>query len=291
MNATTATQLLEQSKKDLAAAEQHLRALQAEEAKHAANPSSYESWKKSRDDAQSEVARLRLVVEQRQTDVQTEALELWRTDKARQGQVNDALAKRMQADGPELVQRLLTWVTDIAAAEAETARINMRMPNGEARLAGPDALARTVGRQAEEITREVDVELWVIAATGQIVPDQRAVVVISDTEATAGSWQTPCAKRRFREVTYLPEIDVQRATPFIEALRLPFFERPGLVWNGDVADHPAKIRQMLDASSGGASSSTERQEQVRYVASEPWTAPPQKLTSVGRRAGTGKNQR
>jgi hypothetical protein len=279
----SATDRLEQARQDLAAAEDRLRTLKAEERKHAATPTAYAAWTNSRDDAQSDIGRHRLVVEQREQEVQAETIEAWHKDSAKQDLVNEALAKRMRTEGPALLRTILHWVEEIAAAEAATARINARVPPGEERLKGPDALARTVEMQPEKITREVDVELWVDARSGQAVADQRAVIPISKSEGQLGPWKTPCARRAFKEVAYLPDVTVQRAAPFLQALRLPFFDGAGLAWNGDA--HPASRQQMLDNGSVNAPKQPERQKQTRFVAVGPWEPPAELLSRAG---ATGK---
>jgi hypothetical protein len=269
----SATEKLAQSGRELEAAEQQLRCSDAEEAKHATSSTAYDAWRRRRDDDRSEVARLRLLVEQLQQAVQVEAIEAWRAAKALQGRKNVTLAKRMREEGPELLRAMLDWVTEIAAAEAETVRLNSNVPDGETGLNGPDALARTVIALPETINREVDTELWVIASNGEIVPDQRAVVAVSKDEGHFGKWRTHCARRRFKEVSYLPAVDVQRATTWLKALRLPFFDGPGFAWNGETVDYPAQLLRMLDRLAPTAPQQPARQKQTRFVAVAPWTPP------------------
>lgn len=286
--ATSAEQLRDRALQDLAAAEQELRGVQAEEAKHAANPPAYDVWRTRRDHAETEVARCRLVVAQREEDVRSETVAAWRKDKAAQGKLNDALTKRMRAEGPALLEAFLNWVGEIAAAEAATARINAHVPPGEEHLRGPDALARAAEMQPEKILREVEIELWVHDESGQIVLDQRAVVAISKAEGTVGAWRTPCARRRFKEVTYLPEVAVQRATPFLQALRLPYFDGRGLVFDGD--RDAATAQQVLSTRSANAPKPPERQRQTRFDAVGPWQPVRSLLLGPTGRRGGGEQE-
>lgn len=276
----TATEQLEKDRQGLAAAEDRLRKLQGEQARHASNPAAYANWKSECDAAQSEIDRQRLVVEQRQQDVQAEALEALQVEKSSQAIVNDKLATEMRADGPELLRRFGSLVSRIAAAEAATAQINKRLPDDEERLLGPDFLARHLRMQPEQILKEVDVELWVRADNGEILQDQRSVRATSKNEGVMGSWQTPCARRTFKEVVYYPDLYPMRTEPFLQALRLPFFDGAGFAWNGDAATNPANIQKMLD---GGANAPkpAERQKQTRFVAIGPWEPPAELLSRHG----------
>jgi hypothetical protein len=264
----TATRL-QKAVQDLATARQTKTLLAAAETAALETRDAHDNWRRECMRADANIDRLEKLIVQLREQIDRETLETNREKGAAQLRVNEVIAERFRIEGRPLVEKIIGLLQDAAVADIATARINMRLPDGE-RIKSADALARARDARPRENVKEKPVELWCFAANGNIVQDQRAVIDQGDRQgympSRSSDGQIRCVRLKHMRVEYYPERPVQRAEPLYAALRLPFFDKPGYAWQGQVTN-PAAV---LDAL---ARPPAQDQFLTEYVLAEPFEPP------------------
>jgi hypothetical protein len=267
--ASDTAELLQTAVGDLATAKQTVALLEAAETKALETRDAHDNWRFERGRAVAEIDRLEKLIVQLRDQLDRETLEVNRENGAARLSANEALARRLRDEGAPLVEKLLQLLGDLAAADLETAKINARLPDSE-RIKSADTLARARDARKRQHVKEKAVDLWCYAANGNAVPDQRAVIDRGDgagyLTSMSSEGEIRCVRLKHMRVEYRPEQPVQRVEPLCAALRLPFFDRPGYAWQGQVTN-PAAV---LDAL---ARPPAEEQLLTEYVLADPFEPP------------------
>jgi hypothetical protein len=225
---------IDSSRQDLAAANAALDAILARELEATDTAASFGAWRAECDAATSEVDRLtklldRLEAVAGEAERQAQAAALAkRADTQRQA--NEALARRISAEGGPAIEKLLELARDIATASMVDEALNSALPDAE-RVVSADALARLRTPTPRENISEKAIDLWVFARSGAIVGNQDDVNPTRDgsTGLIRGS-QTRAVKRKFRSITYREAESRQPLVPFFAALGC--HPRTGRDWFG-----------------------------------------------------------
>jgi hypothetical protein len=225
---------------DLDAASAKLAAIDAGKAASLSDNAAFRKWQVDRSEAAIEVDRLTALVASLQGDAAAARIsdEREATRRRLAAARKDAgdLAQRIQIDGQRIATELVQLARDAAQQALEAKALNADLPEGETPIAAADILARDTGAAPREDIRSREVELWVVASTGNIVGDQRAVIskdgVTGELSTGFSSMRPRCAKRLFREVEFHPHVLSDWPGDFHTLVRLPRLDGPGALFDG-----------------------------------------------------------
>ena len=185
-----------------------------------------------------------------------------------QRQANEALARRIRAEGGPAIEKLLELACDVATASMVDATLNSALPDAE-KIVSADVLARLRVPTPRENLSEKAVSVWCFAANGTVIGNQGDVVPTRDgsTGFIRGSQhRTQAVRRKFKSITYLEAESRQPLVPFFAALRLPSPVGPGLVWDPRDGLSAEGAIEMLDRRTAIA----ERETLTELVPIEPF---------------------
>lgn len=229
---------IEEAEKNLAAVRTQLAAHVDGETTATDSSAKFQRWGDERRRLELEVERhVKLVEVAHQEDANDRRQELIAKADA-QRTTNAKTAERLKIEGKELLQRAVAILRKVAAADAATDELNRRLPSDVPQIKSVDTIARSRPARPREDISSRRIELWVYAETGSQVLDQTSVVDRGD-----GSGKIPgtsvdfgrgkeCRKRRYSEVEYQPAQAAEWVESSLKSLRLPYFDRPGMAWDG-----------------------------------------------------------
>ena len=204
---------LASARADLGAARAQLTAIDGGKAAALSDNAAFVKWQHDRSEAAIEVDRLTALVATIEGDAETARIhdeaeaKRRRLAEARMGAAD--LAKRVVTDGPRIAAEAMHLLKAVAQQQLEAVALNRNLPEGELPIPVADVLARDAGALPRKDLNSHEIELWVSATTGELIGDQRNVV-ISDDGATGfanigPSMRWRCVRRKFRQVEYLPQ--------------------------------------------------------------------------------------
>ena len=233
-----------EEEKQLAAARSELAAAQkkhattlSREGAAAKSADRYAMWTSECAGAEAEVRRLTKLVAALEVSIQEAAQAA--ADAAKRLEAcraaNQAAAQRLRTDGARLMSEILTLTREVATAAMEAERLNGDLPNGVPSIPIADYAARdTLVRPREHIETKEQI-LWVHSLTGELIGDQNSVTDNKDGTGTVQvnrSTAITCIWRRYAATTYYPSHAADHPGHFFSNLRLPFVDRPGLLFDG-----------------------------------------------------------
>jgi hypothetical protein len=231
---------LDSSRQDVAAAQAALDEILSRELEATDSPAIFAAWRAERDAAISEVDRLTKLVARLEAAAGADERATQEAEIAKrandQRRTNEALAARIKTEGGPAIEKLLALAREVATAAVVDAAINAKLPDDAEKIVSADMQARHRPPLPRETVSERTVTLWVFAATGNVIGNQGDVTPIGDgstgfIRSSPQQYKTRVFRRKFKSITYLEAESYQPLVPFFEALRLPFSDGPGLVWN------------------------------------------------------------
>jgi len=250
----TKEEQLQQARAELDAINQVLATLEAEQAEALASSSAYAKWRGASEGAELERERLALLVEKLSADLEQEKADAARSALAsRKEDIKKrtiALARRIAEEGARAAAMLVQLATDAAANAVDVERLNRELTEDE-QLVPADQLARHRNPVPREDLEATFVDLWTYESNGQLISDQDAVVersrdrgYIPGTEVRRTP--THVVRKHFKQVRYLAPGDREYFEPLISLMRLPNFNRPGMMFDhGRVVEEPRAARREL----------------------------------------------
>jgi hypothetical protein len=279
------------ARRDLDAARQKLDAILARQDAAEASADKWDQWTVARDAAASDVARLTSLVGRLEAAAEAarahDQAEATRKRLAAARKSADDLAKRIRDDGARIATELLQLAKDAAAQSLEAKRLNQNLPEGEAPVRAADILARDAGAAPREDLRSREVELWVIAGTGDIVGNQSAVAstdgITGQLDAPFSSMRPRCLKRRFREIEHHPAEFLDWPGDLFSLVKLPHFAGPGLLFDGSTTIIEQVAALDVDAI-GMPVKKPKRPTQIKLIPVDPAWPPADALAGEADRA-------
>jgi hypothetical protein len=145
---------------------------------------------------------------------------------------------------------LVQLAEEAKANAADVEKLNRELSDDE-QLIHADHIARHRNPVPREDLEATFVDLWTYASNGELISDQDAVVERSrDRGYIPGSevrrTPTHVVRKRFKQVRYLAPGDREYFEPLISLMRLPNFNRPGMMFDrGRVVEEPRAARREL----------------------------------------------
>jgi hypothetical protein len=273
--ATEDEKLLASAHADLAAAEKKLATLLSREGAAAKSADRYTIWSTERDAAEGDVRRLTKLVAALEAAVHDAARAAAEAD-ARQKieacrALNNSIAERLRDEGARAISTLMTLARDAAAATVEANRLNAQLPPGVTAIAIGDLLARELPRLPRKDIATEELALWVSASTGSLIGNQDSVTDNKDGTGFVQvnrSIQIACVRRRYASTKFHPALVFDHPGHFFAALRLPFLDRPGVMFDGAYAPLEQAAKMPVDLPAPPKASS--RIVQTELVPLDPW---------------------
>jgi hypothetical protein len=230
------------AKADLTAQRAKLTAIDAGEAAALGDAAAYAKWREGRAAVVAEVERLERLIAALEAGAEAarvhDEAEATRRRLAAARKAADDLAMRIKIDGQRIATELLQLMREAAQQSLQAKMLNAELPEGEAPVPTADILARDFGATPREDIRSREVDLWVMAGTGAVVGDQRAVIsadgITGHFNAAGGSMRPRCLKRRFRETEYRPAETPDWPGNLFALVKLPHFTGPGPLFDGSI---------------------------------------------------------
>ncbi|WP_456637146.1 hypothetical protein [Bradyrhizobium sp. USDA 10063] len=255
---TKTEKLLANARADLAVANEMVAALDAQKADAIRSSKTYAMWRLPFEEASLECERLGQLVATLEVDLQQEQAETVKaalaSRRAELERQSAALASRIAKDGAAAAAVLVRLAEEARANAAAVERFNREASDDVAPLFSADQLARYRDPAPREDLEESIVDLWTFEATGELVSDQDAVVerdyfhgrIPAIPGNHVSNHPTHVVRKRFRQLTYLEADEREYFNPLTDALRLPRFDGPGMLFDRGRAVEPAQRRELIE---------------------------------------------
>ena len=227
-----------------------------------------------RDQVQAKIARLSTELEKAQA---SEAEAGRRERYARAKELSEAASKKLLRDYPKAAESIRSLLGDIAAAAEAVSAANADLPEGAARLSGPEDFRSTTTLYREEIGEEV-VDLWVACGDRstpisdelqrKVQPEARPRrgddTLYGKVHTDSGHW-LEVEQRRFLRRRFLPQQSGRVIGSLASDLSLPpLYAGADAYWSA--ANYtPARIVEELAKPLRGRPQDPERKPEVEFA--------------------------
>jgi hypothetical protein len=255
------------AREELVAVVQLLATLDAERGEALKSSGTFSKWRARHEEAEQEQERLALLIETLETEAEQADLDAARealaARKADLQKRTSALARRITKEGAAAAAVLVGLAAEAKANADEISRLNRELGPDDEQLLSADHLARYRDPLPRKDLEETTVELWTFAKRPDEIVSDPSVIVEREPgvgfipPTTRGLHPTHVQRRKFRQIRYLEAGAREYLISLGEALKLPRFDGPGMLFDRGRAVEPAERRELLQIVPMSAKRATE----------------------------------